>query len=559
MFKHITIPQRLTLMLVVVVLAVGAMVAGQLWTLRSTLMQERETKAHDMALSVLGIIKSLDDEVKAGHLSLAAAQDQAMHIIRSMRWSNGEYFGVYRYDGMTLVHGNPKNEGVMRMDVTDPFGNKPVEAIINAAKRGGAASEFFTPRASGGPVARKLVFAMPYEPWKWAIQSGAFIDDLDAMIREQILQVLVFSVVLLAVAIGAAVVLGRGITAPIGRLCGIMDRLAGGEEGADIPWTDRHNEVGRIARALQVFQSSIAQAKALRVAEEQARLTTQDASQQAVRRLAGALEEKVGNIVSTLTKSSQDMGRAAENMASSAGDTSARSAEIVQAAGVAASNVQTVAAAAEQLGVSVSEITAQMSRSLSISAQVTQDATRTNTSMQALSESALKIGEIVSLIESIAGQTNLLALNATIEAARAGDAGKGFAVVASEVKNLATQTSRATEEIARLVDSIQSRTEAAASQILSISATVGDLNQIGITVAAAVEQQAAATQEIARNTHLAAEATVAVEDVISRITTDIRANGDRAEAVNVNARNVRENAAVLGLEVDAFLGSLRAA
>ncbi len=559
MFKNITILQRLTIILAIFIMAVGGIVTAQVFSVRATLMEERKTKAQDMALSVLGLIKSLDDEVKAGHMSLAAAQDQAIRTIRPMRWSNGEYFGVYRFDGLTLVHGNPKNEGVIRLAVTDSRGGKPVKAIIDAAKAGGGVLESFVPHASGGPEARKLVYAAPYEPWQWAIQSGAFVDDLDAMVRDQIMMVLGLAVLVLAVAIGAAIVLGRGITVPLGRLCGLMDALATGDACAEIPWTDRRNEIGRIARAVQVFRASIEEGKTLRAAEEQSRLAARQANQIAVRRLAGELEEKVGNIVGTLSKSSQEMGRAAESMADAVGETSARSAEIVQSAGVAASNVQSIAAAAEQLGVSVSQISQQMSRSLSISAQVTQDATRTNTSMQALSEASAKISEIVSLIGSIAGQTNLLALNATIEAARAGDAGKGFAVVASEVKSLATQTGRATEEIGRLVADIQSRTEAAASEILSISATVSNLNEIGIAVAAAVEQQAAATQEIARNTHRAAEATVSVSDVVARITTDIRANGDRAEAVNVNARHVKDEAQFLGQEVDAFLGSLRAA
>jgi methyl-accepting chemotaxis protein len=176
-----------------------------------------------------------------------------------------------------------------------------------------------------------------------------------------------------------------------------------------------------------------------------------------------------------------------------------------------------------------------------------------------LAAAAVKIGEVVGLINHIAGQTNLLALNATIEAARAGEAGKGFAVVASEVKALASQTGRATEEIAAQVTAIQTTTQEAVRDIRTIATTIIELNQIGTSIAAAIEQQAAATQEIARNTHRAAQATLAVTDVIGEISGEITRTGTKADEVSITASGVEAHAQNLQSEVQNFLATLRAA
>jgi len=557
--KNLGIFQRLILILITLSVAFGDISVGQIWSIRETILREREDKLRDMVTSVIRMVKSYDDEVQAGHMTLDAAQDAAKKAIRGMRWGDGDYYGVYRFDGMTLVHGNPKNEGVNRMSVTDSHGRRTVEDLVNLAKNGGGFAEFMIPRAAGSREAPKDEFSAPYEPWQWAIQAGVYTDDVDSVMYHQAAWTGGSAAIVLLVAVGIAALLGRGITRPLGRLCNAMDRLAAGDAQVAVPHADLTNETGRIARGLEVFRASMIEGNTLRLAQEETRREAAETSRRVVLALADELEANVGKVVGTVTHAAVAMRSSAEEMSTNAARTSRRSTGVAAAADQASANVQTVAAATEELATSVVEISRQMTRSLTIAERANEDTKLTNATMERLSGAALKIGEVVSLIDNIASQTNLLALNATIEAARAGEAGKGFAVVASEVKALATQTGRATGEISDQINEIQMVTQTAVDAIKQIGNTIAEMNQIGSSIAAAIEQQGAATQEITRNIQETARGTAEVTAFVADISEEIGANGTRASEVSAAADGVERSAADLGTEVEKILLNLRRA
>jgi methyl-accepting chemotaxis protein len=354
-------------------------------------------------------------------------------------------------------------------------------------------------------------------------------------------------------------VVQRRVTKPIGDMTSAMRRLVNGDVSVVVPGTSRRDEIGAMAKAVEVFKASMSEADALRLQQERAKATTEEERRAAMLSLAGEFERSVGGIVGTVASAAGQMRSSAQNMSGTVSEASRLATAVSAAATQASANVQTVAAATEELSASIEEINQQVSLSASIARQAADQAARTNGTVEGLSEAADKIGQVINLIQQIAGQTNLLALNATIEAARAGEAGKGFAVVAQEVKQLATQTSKATEEIAAQIGTIQQTTGEAVAAIRDIAATIEKINEIASGIAAAVEEQGAATRDIAVNVHEAAKGTSHVTSNIVGVT---QASGEVADAANQvlsSAGALSSEAERLRAEVDKFLATVRAA
>ncbi|SME92199.1 Methyl-accepting chemotaxis protein [Tistlia consotensis] len=365
--------------------------------------------------------------------------------------------------------------------------------------------------------------------------------------------------VALAIGVLAAALIGGGIARNLKRLSSAMARLAERDLTVEVTGAERGDEVGAMARAMQVFKDNALEMERLREQREADERRGAEEKRRAMHALAGELEGSVKSIADEVGQTAEEIRAAASALSATAEETGSLSARVSGASAEASSNVQTVAASSEEIAASLAEVARQVSETASRTAEARSLAEDSDAVVGRLAKVAEEVGAVVTLISEIAEQTNLLALNATIEAARAGDAGKGFAVVASEVKSLATQTAKATEEIARQIGEIRSASGETASSIARVKEVVIGVSEIAGSISSAVEQQTAALSEISAGTQKAAQGTQEVTQAIGQVDSGARKTGEAAREALSAAETLAERAERLGREVSAFVNRVRAA
>ena len=355
-----------------------------------------------------------------------------------------------------------------------------------------------------------------------------------------------------------AVLVRRGIVQPIKGMMAVMTELGEGRLNDPVVGTDRKDEIGAMAQGLEVLRGQLQEGEAARAHEAK----RQQEERHALDRRNGLAEtfvNRMAELATTFAASSGQVAGSARNLSATAEQTSRQAQVVATAAEDAASNVQTVAASSEELAASVREITGQVSQSAQVADVAYREMEQSNQRINELVQSASAIGDVVSLIKGIADQTNLLALNATIESARAGEAGKGFAVVASEVKELASQTAKATEDISTRIGEIQKSTEVTVTSMASVMRVISDMKQISASIASAVEQQGAATGEIAHNCQRAATGTQGVTTNISGVGQAAQLTGSASTELLALSEGLSSQAADLRQVVETFVVDLKAA
>lgn len=372
------------------------------------------------------------------------------------------------------------------------------------------------------------------------------------------------STTLVAVVVGTAAVFGlgliatlRGIAGPIRGITATMAEMTRGNLAVAVAGVGRRDEIGSMAEAVEQFRRGLQDADASRAAQARA---DEAAKAEQTRRttVAEQFAARMQAVVAALVRSSDEVSTAARSLASTAEETSRQTQAVSGAAEEASSNVQTVAASTEEMSASIREIAGQVARSNGITAEAAVEAARTREDVTQLAEAAVKIGEVVELIHNISGQTNLLALNATIEAARAGELGKGFAVVAQEVKQLASQTAKATEQIGTKIQEIQDATNRTVGSISKIVGTVEDIRAISTVIASAIEEQGVATDEISTNTQLAARGAGDVTQTIAGVGRAAEMTGSASTQLMALSGQLADQAGDLKREVDSFVSQIAA-
>jgi len=558
-----SIATKLAAMTAVGAICMALVAATILLIARSQLITERTEKAHAIVDAVWQVADTFQKEAAAGKMTDEEAKKRFFAVSTAVWYEDHtNYVFIYDYDtGITVSNpGVPHLLGKDMREMKDAFGLPFAAMLIDIAKKGQGSLRYSFLRSSTDQTPLdKVAFARGFAPWHLMIGTAEYMSDVDASFWSMVKTASAVIAALMLLSIAIAWGITRSVVKPLSGLRQRMASLSAGELDAAVADADRSDEIGEMARTVQVFRDAMIETNRLR--EEQAAGEQRQAQQRRIdmNRLADQFENEVGQIITQVSAAAGQLETSSTTLNKTTDSVGMVSQQASGASGEASANVHSVAAASEELASSVGEISRQVEASARIAGEAVEQAKKTDARVSQLSQAASRIGDVVDLIQTIAGQTNLLALNATIEAARAGAAGKGFAVVASEVKTLAEQTAKATGEISQQIADIQSATEDSVAAIKEIGATIGRISEISSTIASAVEEQGAATQEISRNVQRAAEGTSRVAGNISEVQRSASDAGEASSQVLSAAQSLSRDSNRLKQEVARFMTSVRAA
>jgi methyl-accepting chemotaxis protein len=560
--SHLRLGTKMTLLLGMATVAMVAIAMIGAVSMHQRMLEDRTDKLRAAVDSTISMAAALKARVDAHEINRDQAMDLLRRDVHAIRFDGGSGYiaALDAQTGTTLIHGaNPALEG--KTLPNDSATGQPLSGVIIAAVRTSDAgiTSYMFPKPGQTTPLRKVTAVGRFRPWDMVFLVGAYTDDLDAAFNASLLRTIAIGGVMLCLTMLAGWVISRDITTSLGWLKVAMERLAKGDLALEVPGTNRRDEVGGMAATVLVFRDHMAETERLRNAQEEVKRQAAAGQKAALNRMADGFEGKIGGLVGLLSSGSAALKEAAQSLTATASQGRQQAAAVAAAAEEAGTGLHTVAAASEELTASIREISRQVAQSSKITGKAVADAKHTDTIVHVLADSAEKIGAVVGLIANIASQTNLLALNATIEAARAGDAGKGFSVVASEVKNLASQTGKATEEIGTQITQIQAATKEAVEAIRGIVGTIEEVSAIATTIAAAVEEQGAATSEIARNVQQTAQAAHEVTTSITGVSQAASETGAAAGLVLTSASDLSKQADQLASEAHSFVQGVRAA
>lgn len=563
-FQNLKISSKLTLSFILTLISFlyfGAILFSQM---QDNMLENKKIKTRHLVEVAYSIVDYHFKSIELAGLSVDVAQWNALKELEHLRYDEHEYFWVNDQNPRMLMHPyKPELNGKDLTNVKDPTGKAIFVAFVEATSnpKKSAFVDYMWPapnaKKEDAPIA-KVSYVKLFPEWGWIIGSGIYIDDIDrdmSFLTKKILPdfVLIFSILLVI-----SFFIARGISTPVRRLSGLMIAFSKGDYSTQITDSSRKDEIGEMARSLQVFKDGLVEAEELRAKADLDRLE-KERRQESIQQATIKFERTMSDVVRAVTSASSELQMSAQTLAGLAEETSVQSNAVSAASTETSANIQTVAASTEELSASIGEISQQVSKSTAVVDEAVIKSQAAIQSINKLVESAKRISEVTEVITDISGKTNLLALNATIEAARAGDTGKGFAVVANEVKGLAVNSAQSAGQISDQISQIQQDTRIAANAVEEITHIIEQVSQISNGIAAAIEEQAAATAEITRNVTEASNASVEVDQNISGVSQATASTGAAATQLSSSADDLGKQARILKEEFDLYIEMIKKA